>query len=772
MTLVASTIPNLVSGVSQQPAPSRLKTSGTEMINGFPSVVSGLMKRPPIEWQFTTEPVMNFGADSGVHFIDRSPTERYILVCGNGDLELYDLEGNKKTVTFPDGKAYLPATGANQKLRFVTVADTTFILNTEVVTQAQALSETRGDPYARGSVFIKRAVPSVTYAVYINGSLVGSYSTKDNTTAETALEGTAAIAQGLAADMQSRGHSGASAVGTTVTFPMAANAVVTVLDQFGGAAMTPYSHKVQDFTDLPPRELNGRLVKVEGSLNGDDGSYWVEHDGGVWTETVGYNERRQLNAATMPHILVKTGTNSFEFRRNDWLPRSVGDHKSNPDPSFVGSPINAMFLFKGRLGFLAEENMIMSAVALFEELYLTTAVQQVASDPIDVAAATGRVSTLRHAVSFSDELLLFSDRVQFRVTSGQVLSAETVGITSAAAYPCSKDTPPVVVGSTSYFLADGATHSVARELFFLPDGETLEGENISVQVPSYIPKNISVLIGSETTEFLVALSADTPQDLYIYKWYTSERRKVQSAWSKWTVGPHDLFGIGFIDQYLYLIYKDGPRMRVERMAVGPIIEQPVLLDHFVTEQNVASITYDAGSDTSTVILPSPFEETVRFFRTDNQSGTEYKPEKIDAVTYRFDGDITLESFYAGLDYEFMYRFSNQYLREETKDGESAIQDGRLQLSYFSVIYTDTSYFEAHVTPIGGDTRVTIFNGRILADPDNIVDVIPRDTGEFKFPVFAQNEQVQIELKNDQPFRCAFGSVEWSGHYKPKAKRVK
>lgn len=772
MSLVASTIPNLVSGVSQQPAPSRLKTSGDEMVNAFPSVVSGLMKRPPIEWQFSVTPTMSFGTDAAVHLIDRSPSERYVLVCGDGDLEMYDLAGNQQTVTFPDGKGYLPTSDANRKLRFVTVADTTFVLNTEVVTQSEAITETRGNPSARASIFVKRAVPSTTYAIYFNGVLAASFVTNDNTTAATALQGTAQIAEGLAASLTTNGYPGSGIRGSTLTVPVTAGTIVTVLDQFGGAAMLPYTDTVQEFSNLPPSELDGRLIKIQGGFDGDSASYWVQFQNNVYVETVGYNEQRRLTASTMPHTLVKTGPGTFEFRQNDWNPRPVGDSESNPDPSFVGSPINSMFLFKGRLGFLAEENMIMSAVALFEDLYLTTVVQQLAVDPIDVAAATGRVSTLRHAVPFSDELLLFSDRVQFRVTSGQVLSAETVGITAASAYPCSLDTPPVIVGSSAYFLADGATHSVARELFFLPDGETLSGEDISVQVPSYIPKNISTLVGSETTELLVARSADEPQNLYVYKWYTTERRKVQSAWSKWSVGPDDLVGAGFFDQYLYLLYKDGTQLRVSRMAVGPVIEQPLLLDHYMVESNMASITYDGGTDITTVVLPAPFDETLRFFRTDDNSGIEYNPTRLDSVTYEFAGDITGQQFYCGLDYEFLYRFSTQYLREDTKDGESSIQDGRLQLKFFSIIYTDTSYFEAHVRPTGGALSVSVFNGRILADPDNIVDVIPRDTGEFKFPVFAQNEQVVVELKNSQPFRCAFGSLEWTGSYKPKAKRVK
>jgi len=81
------------------------------------------------------------------------------------------------------------------------------------------------------------------------------------------------------------------------------------------------------------------------------------------------------------------------------------------------------------------------------------------------------------------------------------------------------------------------------------------------------------------------------------------------------------------------------------------------------------------------------------------------------------------------------------------------------------------YFEAKVTDVAGNTNTTVFNGRVLADPDNVADVIPRDTGEFKFPVFGENEQVTVQLVNDQPWRCAFGSTEWTGSYRPKARRV-
>ena len=773
MTLVASTIPNLVSGVSQQPAPSRLRTSGEAMVNAFPSVVAGLMKRPPSEFVAELSPAITVSDTAAVHLINRDFAEKYILVVGDGDLELYDTAGVKQTVTFPNGKAYLPTSDVWRKMRFVTVADTTFCLNTGVTVGLAAVGETRDDPSATASVFVKRAVASVAYAIYVNGVLAATFTTSDNTTAGTALEGTAEIAQQLATDAVAKGYTDAVAIGTVVTFSVTAGDVVTVLDQFGGAAMQAYTDKLQEFSDLPPTEAQGRLVQIQGDLDEQGETYWVEYDNGVWTETLGYNAGLSLNKATMPHVLVKTAPNTFEFRQGTWNARIIGDADSNPEPSFVGQTINNMFLFKGRLGLLSGENVVMSEVASLENFWRTTVIQLLASDPIDVASTTGRVSTLYHAASFSDELILFSDKQQFRLSSGNTLSAETVGITNSTGYPCSVEVAPVTVGSSAFFLAPGATNSIAREIFIDGERETVNGEDIAVQIPNYIPLNIRGLTASASADIFLALSEDMPNELYVYKWYITERRKVQSAWCKWVFDTNvNIVGMGFLEDYLYLVYKVGSDVRIDRILVGPVIDKDLLLDHQFTQADALNITYIPAIDKTAVVIPYGTPATVEFYRVDNDAqGEPMLGVRDQANLYEFDGDITSYQWVAGINYEFLYEFSKQYLREQGQDGESAIQDGRLQLRYFSVIYTDTSYFEAHVTPTHGVTSTAIFNGRILADPDNVTDVIPRDTGEFKFPVMAQNEEVTIQLKSNQPYRCSFGSVEWTASYKPKAKRV-
>lgn len=771
MTLVAQTIPNLVSGVSQQPAPSRLATSGSEMINAFPSVVSGLMKRSPTEFVAQLSPSITVPDTAAVHVIDRDITEKYILVVGAGDLELYDQMGVKQTVTFPDGKAYLPTTDVWKKMRFVTVADTTFCLNTEKTVVVTNLTDTRVDPKTLATVFVKQAVPSQTYAIYINGVLAGSTTSRDNTTAGTALEGTSTLAEELRVSLVGNGYT-VTRRGPVLSITVTSGDDIRVDDEFGGNAMEVFTETLQSFDRLPPIEVDGRVVKIQ-DFERRDTAYWVEYseDTNSWQETYGYNQRRQLDPSTMPHVLVKTAPNTFEFRRNTWEERPAGDDDSNPSPSYVGTTINGMFVFKGRLGLLGGENMVLSQVGNFEQQYRTTVLQVLAEDVIDVASVTGRVNTLYHAVAFADELLLLSDKQQFRVSSGDVFAADTVGITPSTAYPCSPFINPVNLGNSAYFVGNGPTHTVAREIYIDVNRQTIKADDIAVQIPTYIPLNVRALAGSSSASAFLAVTESNQNTVYVHKWYEINEDKVQSAWCKWEFDSNvKVVGMGFLEEVLYIVYKVGSAVRIDKMLVGSTINKPLLLDHQFTNASFVAFTYNAGTNLTTITTPYGTPATIAFYRTDDGSFSKINATKTGDTTYTIEGDATGWDITGGLNYTFLYEFSPQYLREETNGGESTIQDGRLQMQYMSLVYQDTSYFTVEVTPEVNSTNTYTFSGRVFGDPDSVADTIPVDTGEFRFPIFAENDRVIVQLKSDQPYRCAFGSVEWQARFRQKARR--
>jgi hypothetical protein len=152
MSLITTSIANLVGGVSQQPSSLRLPNQCERQENAVASAFEGLIKRPPAEHVA----VLKSGGseityDSAyVHMIDRDATERYAVVFGRSGssayIKVYDINGVEKTVSAPDGLGYINEADIDTKLRCVTVADVTFVLNrNKTVLASSTLS-----PYTRG----------------------------------------------------------------------------------------------------------------------------------------------------------------------------------------------------------------------------------------------------------------------------------------------------------------------------------------------------------------------------------------------------------------------------------------------------------------------------------------------------------------------------------------------------------------------------------------------------------------------------------------------
>lgn len=133
MALISKIIPNLINGVSQQPDEVRLPSQSAEQINFLSSVVDGLKRRPGTKHIATLLQSPSPGAF--VHIINRDRFEKYIVVILNGDIRVFDFAGNEKTVHKPQGVAYLTCSSPIKALQAVTVADYTFVLNKEVVSQ-------------------------------------------------------------------------------------------------------------------------------------------------------------------------------------------------------------------------------------------------------------------------------------------------------------------------------------------------------------------------------------------------------------------------------------------------------------------------------------------------------------------------------------------------------------------------------------------------------------------------------------------------------------
>jgi hypothetical protein len=771
--LISSSLPNMTNGVSQQPAPIRLRTSCQAMKNAFPSVVTGLQKRSNTAYIATLATSLTVPDDAAIHLVQRDATEKYMIVCVNGDLEVYDLAGNKKTVSFPDGKTYLTTTTPNASLRFLSVADQTWIVNKENTVAAAATTESRTNPETQCSIYIFQAIANKTYAIYVNNVLKATHTTNTNVSAATALEGTDEIASALKTALVTAGITATTENSTVAISGLATSDKVEITDGYGGRSMRVFKEDLQDFTDLPPQDVDGRLVRIKGDVEESGDDYWVSYSDNVWTETVGYGAGRAFTATTMPHILVRNTDGTFTFKVDVWVARAAGDSNTNQDPSFVGGNINDIFLHKGRMGLLSGENVTFSENQEFENFYRTTTVQLLDSERIDVASTTNSVSTLYAAIPYAKTLLLFSDKVQFEIESGDTLTPATVGMRVATTFDASLTARPTAVGPNVFFAVDGNSFAGIRELFVTDQTDNKDSAVITIQVPRYIPANVVKMSTSTTKDLMAVLSSGNRNKLYMYKWYYSGDEKLQSAWGEWTFpAGYTILSAEFLEQDLYIVYKSNSGVHIDKMVVedGEGLDgtpNDILIDR-KSAHTACTVAYNAGTNVTTITPPYTEAATWQVVQSDGTIPT-ITSQTSSAVLVS--GDLSSATFSVGVPYTFEYEFSHQYVRSGERGAETPIQDGRLQLRYFSILYLDTAQFTVEVTPTNRDTRSYTFSGRVLGASSNVLDSVSYATGEFRFPVFSKNDQVRIVVKNDTPFNSAFSSTDWEGMYQAKSNRI-
>ena len=78
----------------------------------------------------------------------------------------------------------------------------------------------------------------------------------------------------------------------------------------------------------------------------------------------------------------------FNFNYPDWGKRDVGDDITNPEPTFVGQPIQKMLFFRNRIALLSAENIILSRVNDFYNFWVKTAMAISNADPIDLQSSS------------------------------------------------------------------------------------------------------------------------------------------------------------------------------------------------------------------------------------------------------------------------------------------------------------------------------------------------------------------------------------------------
>ena len=367
MPLVTTTTPNMLGGVSQQPAELRFPEQCEEQENALATVIEGLQKRPH------TEHLGVMGnAPSGVaywHLINRSSTERYAVGVSNGDLDVYNFTAPTTQVVINDtggdpveaaDLTYLATATPDTDIECLTVGDFTWVLNKAI--QPKMKSATSPARNKEALVFVKTGNYSTEYKITLSLSDGGSESTVSYTTQdssdiahesdiqtnniaaalESGLTGGSAFSGSLSRSGTLLPITGLDTDDWTVTREGSvihiqrddsADFRFSVEDSVGNTNLIGAKDSIQTFAKLPTTAPNGFTVKIEGepdqSLIAAVVGYYVKFettDGGdfaqgIWEETIAPGIEYQLDPTTMPHLLIRKSDGKFLWTPADGVTR-------------------------------------------------------------------------------------------------------------------------------------------------------------------------------------------------------------------------------------------------------------------------------------------------------------------------------------------------------------------------------------------------------------------------------------------------------------------
>ena len=818
MGVISRSIPTLLRGVSQAADSTKQADHADLQNNANSNPVQGLTKRSGTQYLAT----ISNSTIGNVHIqtINRDLSERYIAIFSNGDVKVFELDGTEKTVHKPDGVNYLTTINPRDQIKTVTIADFTFVVNTGVVTQMDSTLSAGSDTQA--IVFINQVLDKTTYTLTVDGNTVTKDTSSDNPLSTTT------VATSLKNDLNS----------ALTGFTIAQNGAVLHIkkndgsnfsidggDTQGNTTITIVKDSVQRFTDLPTVSPNGYVVEVKGDDDTDFDNYYVKfvtNNGGAfeegqWEETVKAGIPFKFDYSTMPHVLVRQADGNFRFARVDgdtysvtvgnttanytlpvWGERTAGDFESAPNPSFIGNKINNVFFFRNRLGFLAGDNVVLSAVSEFFNFFPETVISVLDSEPIDVAASHTKVAILKHAVTMGEKLILFSEQTQFTLTSSSDnLTPKTANVLVATEFESSAAAAPVGSGSSIYFLTKKGSFAGVREYITGGESQIRDAANTTVHVPRLIPSNIYKMAVSNNQDVLVLLGSDNPNKLYLNRWLYGENfSKVLNAWFTFTINSNRKFlNIDFIGTDLVAVIEEDNKVTLEKIPFETDFKEAnsefeFYLDHKVTEATTGvGVSYNAVTDKTEFSVPYRLRakmtvvgrylestETSTFVDTRGQTKDLFAGQIIETANLTdgsssiitADGDYRNSKFIIGEPFEMHYRFSKQRITEQ--QGQSELLSGRLQIHHFYIKYEDAGFFQVEVTPQNRNTSIHKFSGRLLGANSSVIGQINLDTGTFKVPVMSKSDRVDIDIKNKTFLPTRIASAEYEGVFHMKSRR--
>ena len=547
--------------------------------------------------------------------------------------------------------------------------------------------------------------------------------------------------------------------------------------------------EVNDPTELPRQCRHNMIVKVVSSSDSQEDDYYLKFVGdnngngpGRWEETVGPGVYTEFDANTLPHIIQRQSNGSFTVGTYTWEPRAVGDQTTNPFPSLMadvaanqGRKISQTFFHRNRLGFLCEDNIILSRAGEPGNFFQESALVIGGSDPIDIQASSTQPTLLKNAIETNTGLVVFAETQQFLLhTDSDALTPDTGKVSNISTYRYSPQTDPISLGTTIAFIDSAGRNGRFFEMFDIRrEGEPSMIEQTKV-VPRLLPTDLTTITNSRENN-TVFLAKGGEKDIFGYRYFNTGDRRVQSAWFKWSL-PFNVKNLFVLDDELYIVQDNDynllsiPLQEIDtaREATGDdfygdSIKYRVHLD---SSKSLTAGSYDgthtevsftsAGSGVGTALAAVNLTTGEVFIEDTTQRS---------APSYKFLGDFGGDTVVVGWMYEMKVDLPRIFVRQKAGEQTTSDLTAALTIQRVNMRFGPVGQIDVDLKRLGKSTVTTQYDATPMDhyDADEATFVSEKTQ---QVPVYERNKNCNITLKSFHPGPASFHSMTWEGDYTP------